>query len=77
VTFTIGDQTTVSRSSLIEDQPVELIGDQTTSKAINQCHQVVLVVGLVEIKLVQLQSQWPGMSTDIPLDPSRPTCPIV
>ena len=27
---------------------------------------MVLVVGLVEIKLVQLQSQWPGMSTDIP-----------
>ena len=43
----------VSRSSLIGDQPVELIGDQTTSKAINLRHQVVLVVGLVEIKLVQ------------------------
>ena len=59
---------TLSMTVALNSTEQELIGDQTTSKAINLRHQVVLVVGLVEIKLVQLQSQWPGMSTDIPLD---------
>jgi hypothetical protein len=39
---------TLSMTVALNSTEQELIGDQTTSKAFNQCHQVVLVVGLVE-----------------------------